>query len=98
MHTVQDPTGRRFGVAASSTATFVHDLASRLGCSKCAKAGRRPFAVLLQLMSRPPSGCSGDLIVCNLYSRTKNVDAIRRLFGALNSDVGKPRFFSAVRP
>jgi putative SOS response-associated peptidase YedK len=28
------------------------------------------------------------LIVCNLYSMTKNVDAIRRLFGALNSRVG----------
>jgi putative SOS response-associated peptidase YedK len=28
------------------------------------------------------------LIVCNLYSMTKNVDAIRRLFGALNSHVG----------
>lgn len=26
--------------------------------------------------------------MCNLYSMTKNVDAIRRLFGALNSDVG----------
>jgi len=26
--------------------------------------------------------------VCNLYSMTKNVDAIRRLFGALNSRVG----------
>ena len=33
--------------------TFVHDLASRLRCSKCAKAGRRPAATLLQLMSRP---------------------------------------------
>src|SRR4051794_22045238 len=33
--------------------TFVHDLASRLRCSKCAKAGRRPSATLLQLMSRP---------------------------------------------
>jgi phage FluMu protein Com len=33
--------------------TFVHDLASRLRCSKCAKAGRRPPATLLQLMSRP---------------------------------------------
>ncbi|RXH26299.1 hypothetical protein XH99_20360 [Bradyrhizobium nanningense] len=32
--------------------TFVHDLASRLRCSKCAKAGRRPSATLLQLMSR----------------------------------------------
>jgi hypothetical protein len=29
--------------------TFVHDLASRLRCSKCAKAGRRPPATLLQL-------------------------------------------------
>lgn len=26
--------------------------------------------------------------MCNLYSMTKNVDAIRRLFGALNSNVG----------
>jgi putative SOS response-associated peptidase YedK len=26
--------------------------------------------------------------MCNLYSMTKNVDAIRRLFGALNSRVG----------
>ncbi|WP_228749610.1 hypothetical protein [Bradyrhizobium sp. BR 10261] len=33
--------------------TFVHDLASRLRCSKCAKAGRRPSATLLQLGPRP---------------------------------------------
>ena len=33
--------------------TAVHDLASRLRCSKCAKAGRRPSATLLQLTSRP---------------------------------------------
>jgi hypothetical protein len=33
--------------------TFVHDLASRLRCSKCAKAGRRPIATLLQLAQRP---------------------------------------------
>ncbi|MET4442809.1 hypothetical protein ABIB75_001070 [Bradyrhizobium sp. GM2.2] len=32
--------------------TFVHDLASRLRCSKCAKAGRRPGATLLQLARR----------------------------------------------
>lgn len=32
--------------------TFVHDLASRLRCSKCAKAGRRPAATLLQLAPR----------------------------------------------
>lgn len=32
--------------------TFVHDLASRLRCSKCAKANRRPPATLLQLAQR----------------------------------------------
>jgi hypothetical protein len=32
--------------------TCVHDLASRLRCSKCAKAGRRPPATLLQLAQR----------------------------------------------
>lgn len=32
--------------------TSVHDLASRLRCSKCAKAGRRPAATLLQLAQR----------------------------------------------
>jgi hypothetical protein len=33
--------------------TFVHDLASRLRCSKCAKTNRRPAATLLQLTQRP---------------------------------------------
>ena len=33
--------------------TFVHDLAGRLRCQKCAKAGRRPSATLLQLTQRP---------------------------------------------
>lgn len=33
--------------------TFVHDLASRLRCRKCAKAGRRPSATLLQLGWQP---------------------------------------------
>lgn len=33
--------------------TFVHDLAKRLRCSKCAKANRRPLATLLQLAQRP---------------------------------------------
>lgn len=33
--------------------TAVHDLASRLRCSKCAKANRRPAATLLQLAQRP---------------------------------------------
>lgn len=32
--------------------TCVHDLASRLRCSKCAKAGKRPQATLLQLAQR----------------------------------------------
>lgn len=32
--------------------TAVHDLAGRLRCSKCAKAGRRPAATLLQLTAR----------------------------------------------
>ena len=32
--------------------TFVHDLASRLRCRKCAKAGKRPPATLLQLAQR----------------------------------------------
>jgi len=33
--------------------TFVHDLASRLRCRKCAKTGRRPSATLLQLGWQP---------------------------------------------
>ncbi|MGW1419850.1 hypothetical protein ACWAT4_06975 [Bradyrhizobium manausense] len=33
--------------------TFVHDLASRLRCRKCAKAGRHPSATLLQLAWQP---------------------------------------------
>jgi hypothetical protein len=33
--------------------TFVHDLAGRLRCQKCAEAGRRPSATLLQLTQRP---------------------------------------------
>lgn len=33
--------------------TFVHHLASRLRCRKCAKTGRRPAATLLQLAWQP---------------------------------------------
>ncbi|GLH79739.1 hypothetical protein SSBR45G_46480 [Bradyrhizobium sp. SSBR45G] len=33
--------------------TFIHDLAGRLRCSRCAKANRRPQATLLQLAQRP---------------------------------------------
>jgi hypothetical protein len=32
--------------------TMVHDLAGRLRCQKCARAGRRPSATLLQLAQR----------------------------------------------
>ncbi|UPK00003.1 hypothetical protein [Bradyrhizobium sp. 172] len=32
--------------------TYVHDLASRLRCRKCAKAGKRPPAALLKLAQR----------------------------------------------
>lgn len=39
------------GLTHPST-TFVHDLASRLWCRKCAKAGKRPTATLLQLAQR----------------------------------------------
>ena len=37
---------------AHPSTTFVHDLASRLRCRKCAKAGKRPPATLLQLAQR----------------------------------------------
>ncbi|CCD90009.1 conserved protein of unknown function [Bradyrhizobium sp. ORS 285] len=33
--------------------TFVHDLAGRLRCSRCAGANRRPTATLVQLARRP---------------------------------------------
>jgi len=36
--------------------TFVHDLAGRLRCSKCAKVNRRPAATLLQLAPRRSHG------------------------------------------
>src|SRR5258707_15723890 len=38
--------------------TFVHDLASRLRCRKCAKAGHRPAATLLPLALRARYGPS----------------------------------------
>lgn len=36
--------------------------------------------------------------MCNLYSMTKNVDAIRRLFGALNSSVGNLPSMPGIYP
>ncbi len=37
-------------------------------------------------------------MMCNLYSMTKNVDAIRRLFGALNHSVGNLPSMPAIFP
>jgi phage FluMu protein Com len=44
-------TPRDIDLAALGTpsTTFVHDLASRLRCQKCNRAGKRPWATLLQL-------------------------------------------------
>ncbi|MGL3104925.1 hypothetical protein [Bradyrhizobium sp. BR 1432] len=52
-------TRRDVDLAALSdpSTTFVHDLAGRLRCSKCANAGRRPSTTLLQLAVR----CRYDL-------------------------------------
>lgn len=36
--------------------------------------------------------------MCNPYSMTKNVDAIRRLFGALNSHVGNLQSLPGIFP
>jgi putative SOS response-associated peptidase YedK len=57
--------------------TFVHDLASRLRCRKCAKAGQRPAATLLQLAWQPRQ-----------YSITTNQAAIIALFRVVNRYVG----------
>jgi hypothetical protein len=40
-------------VLPHASTTFVHDLSGRLRCNKCAKAGRRPAATLLQLAHHP---------------------------------------------
>ncbi|MET3973125.1 hypothetical protein ACVWXN_000479 [Bradyrhizobium sp. i1.4.4] len=49
-----DRTMKAAGCSAEeiSPTTFVHDLAGRLRCSKCAKASRRPATTLLQLAQR----------------------------------------------
>ena len=54
--------------------TFVHDLASRLRYRKCAKAGRRPSATLLQLV--------GSRVTLEVRSRLRSQQEIidRRLF------------------
>jgi len=40
-------------VLPHASTTFVHDLSGRLRCNRCAKAGRRPAATLLQLAHYP---------------------------------------------
>ena len=45
-------TPRDVDLAALLSTTYVHDLAGRLVCQKCKKAGKRPVATLLQLTPR----------------------------------------------
>jgi phage FluMu protein Com len=66
--------------------TFVHDLASWLRCRKCAKAGRRPSATLLQLAWQPRHPAR-KTDMCNL-SNTTNQAAIIALFRVANRYVG----------
>ena len=68
--------------------TFVHDRASRLRCRKCAKAGRRPAATLLQLAWQPRHPRTEARTMCNLYSITTNQAAIIALFRVVNRYVG----------
>jgi hypothetical protein len=49
VRSVQDSERRRPRFDEAPPTRFVHDLVSRLRCQKCAKAGRRPEATLLQL-------------------------------------------------
>lgn len=52
------PSDVDLGALRHPPTTFVHDLASRLRCQKCSKAGRRPPATLLQLGPQPRHGNS----------------------------------------
>src|SRR3954468_22237003 len=49
----KSPSDVDFAAMKHPPTTFVHDLASRLRCRKCAQAGRRPSATLLQLGWQP---------------------------------------------
>jgi len=49
-------------------ATAVHHLASRLRCSKCAKAGRRPPATAAKAVAASTPSGSGSPWMCNLLS------------------------------
>jgi hypothetical protein len=64
--------------------SFVHDLANRLRCRKCAKAGRRPPATLPQLGWQPRHPRTEARTMCNLYSITTNQAAIIALFRVVN--------------
>lgn len=64
--------------------TRVHDLVSRLTCQKCAKAGNRSAATLLQL---EPRGRHNPELVQSLFDN-KNQDEIRK-FGVTRDFTGK---------
>jgi hypothetical protein len=71
--------------------TFVHDLASRLRCRKCVKAGQRPAATLLQLGWQPRHPRTEAWTMCNLYSITTNRAAISALsLPAIDHDARPP--------
>jgi hypothetical protein len=53
LRAMQDASDVDLAAMKHPPSTFVHDLASRLRCRKCAKAGRRPSATLLQLAWQP---------------------------------------------
>jgi hypothetical protein len=48
------------GALRYAPTTCVHDLAGRLRCEKCKKAGKRPSATLLQLTPQPRHAASAD--------------------------------------
>ena len=75
--------------------TFVHDLASRLRCRKCAKAGRRPSATLLQLAgsratlerrSRLRSRQESLTVVYSNHERTPKVQTATAYLETLNPE------------
>jgi len=68
--------------------TFVHDLAGRLRCRKCAKAGRWSSGDPATTGLAAPPSSNRPLTMCNLYSITTNQAAIIALFRVVNRYVG----------
>jgi putative SOS response-associated peptidase YedK len=81
-------TGRNVDLAAlrHPPTTFVHDLASRLRCSKCAKGQSPAAGDAATAGAAAPPGRSGDLTMCT--SITTNQAAISALFRVVNRYVG----------